>query len=785
MPGVLDAILDRQKEAWLAGSHPSVEELLRDSTLPEDSEVLLDVIYNEIVLREELGETPALEEYIERYPRLEEELKVHFEVHRAVHDKLLVETRGAKDANSVGDFTPDTFEMGPRLSDYEIIGVLGRGGMGIVYKARQRRLKRVVALKMFQPGQVPSPRELSRFRSEAEAIARLQHPNIVQIFEVGEERGGPFLALELVENGTLAERLRDLPFAPRAAAELIQVLARAIQHAHEQRVVHRDLKPANVLFAHDGTPKITDFGLAKVLEEDLARDATRSGEPVGTPRYMSPEQATGRPDQIGPATDVYALGTILYECLTGQVPFVSASVVETVDKIRYEDPVPPRRLQRSIPRDLETICLCCLQKLPGRRYASALALADDLRRFLQGEPIQARRTPAWERAAMWCIRHPLKTAAVAAGVLLIAAGVVLGYAREQRLARSRGEIVQLVREGRDALAGEDVQLARVKFEAALSKILAEPALRDQELLVRGWLEQGLRDSEKHRWKQRTPPPVFDERRDEALVQCVLSDSRDKESVHAARQSIQDALEFAVTRGDREQLVLLDADLVLRAGDAPRALALLDEREGISSQMWHRRRAACLERLGKTPEADAERRQAEKLAPEDTLRFFLDGVDRFHLQDFSGAARDFDNVLGLEPEYFIARLFQAICFLRLQRHAEAKVALTACIAQRPQCVWSYLFRGQAHTGLGEHALAARDFCRAMELHPTGLALRTLDQALDVLVKSVASLPEEGQHAFWNERVGTDTGSRRLRDIPAFRSVADLLQGSKPTPQGLAP
>src|SRR5262249_49620141 len=158
----------------------------------------------------------------------------------------------------------------------------------------------------------------------------------------------------------------------------------------------------------------------------------------------------------------------------------------------------------------------------------------------------------------------------------------------------------------------------------------------------------------------------------------------------------------------------------------------------------------------------------KLAPEETLRFFLDGVDRFHLQDFGGAVRDFDNVLGLEPEYFTARLFQAVCFLRLQRPAEAKVALTACVAQRPPGGWSYLFRGQAHIGLGEHALAARDFCRAMEIHPTGLAVRTLDQALDVLVKSVASLPEEGQHAFWDERVRTDAGSQRLRDIPVLRS-----------------
>jgi len=268
-------------------------------------------------------------------------------------------------------------DHGTDLADYEILSVLGQGGMGIVYKARHRRLKRLVALKMFQPGRFPSERELARFRTEAETVARLQHPNIVQIFEVGQANGLPFLALELAENGTLAQKLQNLPFAPRAAAELVEILARAIQHAHEQHIIHRDLKPANVLFARDGTAKITDFGLAKVLEHDLdGRDATRSGEPIGTPRYMAPEQAAGQGDQIGPATDVYALGTLLYEALTGQVPFVSASVVETMQKIRQDEPLPPRRLQPSIPRDLETICLNCLHKAPQRRYASALALGE-------------------------------------------------------------------------------------------------------------------------------------------------------------------------------------------------------------------------------------------------------------------------------------------------------------------------------------------------------------------------------------------------------------------------
>jgi serine/threonine protein kinase len=274
---VLDTVLDRQKQAWLEGTRPSVEELLHDSSLPPDPEVLLDLLYNEIVLREELGEHPSQEDYLQRYPQLQEDLKVHVEVHRAMRENLLPDRRRVQDGESLEESEPISFEVGPKLADYEIVGELGRGGMGVVYKARHHRLKRLVALKMFQPGRMPSPRELTRFRSEAEAIARLQHPNIVQIFEVGQVDGLPFLALELAEKGTLAQKLQELPFTPRAAAELVETLARAIQHAHEQHIVHRDLKPANVLLAKGGTPKITDFGLAKILEEDAdsPRDATQ------------------------------------------------------------------------------------------------------------------------------------------------------------------------------------------------------------------------------------------------------------------------------------------------------------------------------------------------------------------------------------------------------------------------------------------------------------------------------------------------------------------------------
>jgi tetratricopeptide (TPR) repeat protein len=714
----LDAVLDRQNQAWAAGHRPGVEELLRDSSLPRDAAVLLDLLYNEIVLREQRGERPTLDEYAQRYPELTEDLELHFEVHAAVHENLLCDTNLLRDEDSHGDGDGGGLEAGPRLQDYEIVGQLGQGGMAVVYKARHRRLQRLVALKMFQPGRIPAPRELLRFQTEAEAIARLHHPNVVQIFEVGQSKGLPYLALELAEGGTLARKLQDLALPPKAAAELVETLARAIQHAHEQHIVHRDLKPANVLFAGGGTPKITDFGLAKMLEEpaDSPRDATRTGEPIGTPRYMAPEQACGRHDQIGPATDVYALGTLLYECLTGRAPFVAGTAMQTIERIRQEEPASPRRLQPSVPRDLETICLKCLHKQPSRRYASALALADDLRRFLRREPIHARPTPTWERAWMWCRRRPGRAALVAAALLLALGGavgaVVHEHAERERLAALREEVAALVSDGQAALARDDNQLAQARFLGALQKVRTEPALREQQLAVAAWYDHTLRVAEKNHWKQRQLPPLFEELRDEALVQCVLLDPSAKKSLQAARESLQDALGLTVPddpawRQERELLHLLDADLLLRAGSPEGALAILERWRSEGSRLWHERQADCLERLGRKAEADEARLAGGKFPPQPGLAVILAGVERLQRQDPAGAAGRFEELLAEEPNHFMARFFQAACFLRQTRPAEAKVGLTACLGQRPHFAWTYLLRAEAQRQLHDDAAALRD------------------------------------------------------------------------------
>ncbi len=269
---------------------------------------------------------------------------------------------------------------------YAFVRELGRGGMGVVYEARQTDLSRTVALKVLLAGSHADGSDRARFRVEAEAAARVQHPNVVQTYAVGEHGGLPYLAIEYCPGGSLADRLDGTPWPGRAAAALVLPLARAMQAAHDKGVVHRDLKPANVLFAADGTPKVADFGLAKRLD---ASARTGTGAVLGTPSYMAPEQASGT-REIGPPADVYALGAILYELLTGRPPFKAPTPLETVLQVLEREPVPPQLLNAAVDRDLQTVCLKCLEKDPKRRYASAAALADDLQRYLDGAAVSAR-----------------------------------------------------------------------------------------------------------------------------------------------------------------------------------------------------------------------------------------------------------------------------------------------------------------------------------------------------------------------------------------------------------
>jgi formylglycine-generating enzyme required for sulfatase activity len=381
---------------------------------------------------------------------------------------------GRRDGNRADD-GPGTVAAVP---GYEILGEVGRGGMGVVYQARQLALNRVVALKMILTGAHASPEERARFLAEAEAVAQVQHPGIVQIFDIGQHDGLPFFSLEYCPGGSLQVQLAGTPQPPRAAARLVERLAGAVQHAHQRGLVHRDLKPANVLLAEDGTPKITDFGLVK--RPAVAVGLTATGAVVGTPSYMAPEQAGARNKAVGPATDIYSLGAILYECLTGRPPFKAATPLDTLLQVKSDEPVPVRQLNRTVPVDLETICHQCLQREPGKRYATAQALADDLGRFQRGEPIAARPVGALERLGLWARRRP----AVAGLLAALAAVVVVAFALVTwELGVTRQVLARLESEQRERALAQ-VNALRTAAPGAVPALLEDLERRRADVLPR-------------------------------------------------------------------------------------------------------------------------------------------------------------------------------------------------------------------------------------------------------------------------------------------------------------
>jgi WD40 repeat protein len=427
--------------------HTPVNSLLVDE--------LISQVADEFQGRLGQGERPAVEEYVERYPQFASTLRQLLPALEALFGM------GAQPPAPAG--SPQT---PPSPPGYAILGELGRGGMGVVYRARHQALSRVVALKVIRAGVHAGADDRARFRREAEAAARLRHPNVVQVYEVGEHQGAPYLALEFCPGGSLADALGGVPLPAAVAARMTETLALAVEAAHRERIVHRDLKPANVLLAGGAGPrgqgrdavvtappagpdraawflaavlKVTDFGLAKDLDE---AGGTQSGAILGTPSYVAPEQAAGRSKAVGPAADVYALGAILYELLTGRPPFRAATPMETLLQVLDREPVAPRQLQPGVPRDLETICLKCLEKTPHRRYASAQALAEDLRRFQEGRPVLARPVGLTERLGKWARRRPAVAALLAAVTALLAAVAAVAVAGLMGVLWQHGETLR-------------------------------------------------------------------------------------------------------------------------------------------------------------------------------------------------------------------------------------------------------------------------------------------------------------------------------------------------------
>jgi serine/threonine-protein kinase len=353
----------------------------------------------------------------------------------------------------------------PQIPGYEVEALLGRGGMGLVYKARHLRLNRNVALKMLITGAYAAPHERERFQREAETVASLRHAHIVQVHDVGDHKGWPYFTMELLEGGSLAQVLAGRPQPARQAAALLATLAEAVHVAHQGRILHRDLKPANILFTADGTPKIVDFGLARRLEGGAG--LTQSGVPLGTPSYMAPEQARGQ-TTIGPAVDVYALGAILYELLTGRPPFHGETGAEILLRVMQDEPAAPSQCNLNVPRDLETVCLKCLHKEPVRRYATAAALAEDLRRFQRGEPVAARPAGLAERTAKWVRRNPTLSAVMVAGLGLVVLLVSWGLSLAMQRARQRYAVAMDLGE----LTGLQISARWTEARAVLERALA-------------------------------------------------------------------------------------------------------------------------------------------------------------------------------------------------------------------------------------------------------------------------------------------------------------------------
>jgi tetratricopeptide (TPR) repeat protein len=814
----IERILDRFEDAWQRGERPSLDDYLSEASREAISErraLLIELVHEDLEYRIVNGEAARVEGYLERYPELRHDPTVLVEL-IASEFKLRRRVQGAGTVAEYLQRFPDLSEVLPsRLEEgadspptpeglagtatvietppalgkdtaerpsarktldaartppirdrqavpgYEIRGELGHGGMGVVYQAWQIKAKRLVALKMLLAHAHASLEQKVRFQIEAEAVARLQHPNIVQLYDIGEHDGLPFFSLEFCAGGNLDRQLRERrraqrPMTPHEAASLVAKLARAMHFAHSHGVVHRDLKPGNVLLTPAGEPKIADFGLAKQIGSDI--DVSRTGVVMGSPPYMAPEQAAGALRDISPVTDVYALGAILYELLTGKPPFLAATAHETIRQVLNDEPVAPRRINAAVPRDLEIICLKCLQKDKPKRYASAEALAEDLRRFAQDEPISARPTPAWERALKWVRRRPAIAALVAVAAVALAALVAVAVLYQSQRIYDEQEVLKnlyqeevrkriflALSEARQHEAEERWEEAHVELVRAREALDDVPELRADEL--RQEVEKRLpivserREGQKRREEAQKHRGAFHGLHTRALFYVTLftgldpSANREK-TREAAREALAvygwdkptaiDRLKQDqphLSRDEHAQLVAECYELLLlwaeAEGPPPRqaaigaearrqidnALALLDrartlgQANGLDTQTYHLRKAHYLAlREGKKFDP-AQVDEVAPAAPTVALDWFLEGVQRYSAGKYESATLACREALGAQPTHFWARYVLALCHLRAARWNDARGELTTCIAALPDFAWPKLMRGFAESELG--------------------------------------------------------------------------------------
>lgn len=617
----------------------------------------------------------------------------------------------------------------PEIPGYNVEGVLGRGGMAVVYRAWHQRLHRPVALKMLLAGAHAQPAERERFEREAEAVAALRHPNIVPVYDVGDVSGQPYFTMELVEGGSLAETIQGVPQSAREAAPLVATLAEAVHAAHQRGIVHRDLKPGNILLAADGTPKVTDFGLARRLDDSAG--LTLSGALVGTPCYMAPEQAQRDKGAIGPATDIYALGTILYELLTGRPPFRSDTASATLHQVVNEEPVPPRRLNPRVPRDLQTICLKCLHKEPHKRYANAQALAEDLRRFERGEPIKARPVRWPGRLARWARRRPALAGALAFGVLLASAlvvTVVWWHGQRAALAATAvayaeadlGESERLRDQGEFTTSAAVLQRARDRLDEYVP-----PQLRDRLRTAVDRLELVTR-LDTIRLRRSVLPGKDDEMdtaqadRDyeEAFRSAGLGTDQEEARVVAVRvgnspvcKALVAALDdWAVCTTDsrRRAWLLRVARLAdpdpwrdrlrdpspeawsdpARLGELAREAPVAQESVQLLVALGVR-----IQKAGRREDAIAYLRRVQQAHPEDFYANNMLGNALFDVGEYGDAVGHFRAALAVRPSSTIAWANLGVSLSQLQRWDEARVAFEESLRIDPDNGW-------AHIGFGE-------------------------------------------------------------------------------------
>ncbi|MHC4177657.1 MAG: protein kinase domain-containing protein, partial [Planctomycetota bacterium] len=419
----VDGVCLEFEAAWKSGQRPQIEGYLSAIPEAERSALFRELLFLDLEYCNRTSEEPAVQEYHRRFP---EQTEVIEEVFRSLSDSCVVARPGTRIRY---------------FGDYELLEEIARGGMGVVYRARQLSLNRVVALKLVLAGQFASEEEVERFRREAEAAANLQHPNIVAIYEVGQHDDQQYFSMACVEGRSLAEMTRENPLPAEQAARYVETVGRAVEYAHQEGTLHRDLKPANILIDRDDQPRITDFGLARRVDADS--DLTKSGQILGSPSYMPPEQASGRLGDVGPRSDVYALGAVLYDLVTGRPPFRAETATDTLLNVLHSEPVSPRALNPRVPRDLETVCLKCLEKEPGRRYASAAGLSEELGRFLRGEPIHARPITTPGRIWRWGWRNPA-VSALAVGLIVAVLAGFIGIAVQWGRAEDEAERAHLI-----------------------------------------------------------------------------------------------------------------------------------------------------------------------------------------------------------------------------------------------------------------------------------------------------------------------------------------------------